>query len=62
MRILFYFRQGGALSFHDSLLIVLTGHCNGQNVECSMDSSGQTGAIGKNISKEHLKSEFIEWI
>jgi hypothetical protein len=48
---LFYFRQGGALSFHDSLLIVLTGHCNGQNVECSMDSSGQTGAIGKNISK-----------
>ena len=57
MRILFYFRQGGALSFHDSLLIVLTGHCDGQNVECSMDSSGQTGAIGKNFSNVSLYSE-----
>jgi len=43
------FQKGGALSFHDSLLIVLTGHCDGQNVECSMDSSGQTGAIGISI-------------
>jgi hypothetical protein len=40
------FQKGGALSFHDSLLIVLTGHCDGQSVECSMDSSGQTGAMG----------------
>jgi len=39
------FQKGGALSFHDSLLIVLTGHCDGQNVECSMDSSGQVLAL-----------------
>ena len=40
------FQKGGALSFHDSLLLVMTGHCDGQNIECSMDSSGQTGAMG----------------
>lgn len=40
------FEKGGALSVHDSLLLVILGHSDGRSVECSMDSSGQIGSLG----------------
>ena len=46
------FDAGGALTEFDSLAIFVTGHSNGQSIECAVDDAGQIGSIGIQLLME----------
>ncbi len=39
------FDRGGALAAHDNLLMVVSGHTDGQNIECAVDNAGQVSLM-----------------